>query len=135
MAKKLKETKALAVSPTVIECEKDDNHFMGVDTVAMLKGFRGSTIVPYQVNGESMGRTIRDGACAWIDLEDREVVSGEVYVVRLPLQGAVIMRLYISGNGVVCRLDNPKFPEFTIPFSEIEETFVIGRVKWVLQPV
>jgi len=124
----------LAVSPTIID-SIPSIRFMGVDTVAMLKGFHSSTIIPYQVRGESMGRTICDGACAWVDLEDREIVSGEVYVVRLPVQGAVIKRLYISGNGVVCRLDNPKFPEFTIPFSEIEENFVMGRVKWVLQTV
>lgn len=132
---KRRPTTTLAVSPTVIECEKNEVHFAGMDTAVMLADLRSSTIVPYQVKGESMGRTIRNGACAWIDTKDRAVVSGEVYVVCLPLQGAVIKRLYINGKGVKCSSDNPEFSDFDIPFSEIEDNFVVGRVKWVLQPV
>lgn len=76
---------------------------------------------------------IRDGAYVGIDSEDRWIVSGEIYAVWLPYEGAVIKRLYLDMEKITLKSDNSQFPEITVPLAGLDDHFIQGRVKWVIQ--
>ena len=84
-----------------------------------------------------MAPTILDGAIVGVDRNDRQLVSGEIYAVWVPYEGAVIKRLFMELDKVIIRSDNHVFPEFSIPYQELEESrrdnFILGRVKWIVQ--
>ncbi|MBJ6800208.1 S24 family peptidase [Geomonas propionica] len=130
-----KAAKALAVSQPVVEVEKDGAEVSGVGSATLLRELRTPGIASFQFTGRSMGHTIQNGSYVWIDTNEREVVSGEVYAVWLPPEGKTIKRIYVGAKAIVCCSDNAEFPEFSIPFNEVKEGFIIGRVKWVLQPL
>lgn len=91
------------------------------------------SIKPVLVKGRSMEPAIMDKAVIGVDTSDKRVVSGEVYAVLLPYEGAVVKRLYIQKDWVLIRSDNKEFPEEKLSEEEIGDSFVLGRVKWILQ--
>lgn len=95
--------------------------------------FYKPSIVPIMVRGRSMEDTIMDGAFVGVDREDKWVISGEVYAIWIPNEGAVIKRLYLEPERIICKSDNPKFADFFVNTKEIDEHFIQGRVKWVIQ--
>lgn len=95
--------------------------------------FYKPSIVPIMVRGRSMEDTIMDGAFVGVDREDKWVISGEVYAIWIPNEGAVIKRLYLEPQKIICKSDNPKFADFCVNTKEIDEHFIQGRVKWVIQ--
>lgn len=105
-----------------------------IETIYLPQNLLKPAIVPIKVSGRSMEPMIVNGAIVGVDREDVKIVSGEIYAVWLPYEGAVVKRLYMTTNGVILRSDNPAFPELSIPVSEIgEDHLILGRVKWVLQ--
>lgn len=95
--------------------------------------FYKPSIVPIMVRGRSMEDTIMDGAFVGVDREDMWVISGEVYAIWIPNEGAVIKRLYLEPERIICKSDNPKFADFFVNVKEIDDHFIQGRVKWVIQ--
>lgn len=105
-----------------------------IETIYLPQNLLKPAIVPIKVSGRSMEPMIVNGAIVGVDREDVKIVSGEIYAVWLPYEGAVVKRIYMTTNGIILRSDNPAFPELTIPVSEIgEDHLILGRVKWVLQ--
>lgn len=104
-----------------------------ISEIIVPKEFHRPSIMPVQVKGESMQDTIREGAFVGIDTADRTIVSGKIFAIWLPYEGLTIKRLFIDAEKVICRSDNPSFPEFAIPLKELEEDFIQGRVRWVVQ--
>jgi phage repressor protein C with HTH and peptisase S24 domain len=96
-------------------------------------------IVVVKVRGWSMAPTIMDGAFVGVDVNDRRVVSGELYAVWVNGEGALIKRLTVEpGDRVHIISDNTdtkRYPTWVRSFKELDEHFVQGRVKWVLQKV
>ena len=101
--------------------------------IVIPKEFHRPSILPVQVRGESMHEVIKEGAYVGIDTADKKIVSGKIYAIWLPYEGMTIKRLYMGPDKVICRSDNPNFPEFSIPLNEVSEPFIQGRVKWVVQ--
>lgn len=95
--------------------------------------FYKPSIVPIMVRGRSMEDTIMDGAFVGVDREDKWVISGEVYAIWIPNEGAVIKRLYLEPEKIICKSDNQKFADFFVNVKDIDEHFIQGRVKWVIQ--
>lgn len=104
-----------------------------VAQIAVPKDFYRPSIVPVQIRGRSMEETIMDGAIVGVDREDKWVVSGEIYAVWMPYEGAVVKRLYLDTEKITCRSDNTKFTDIIVPLDRIDENFIQGRVKWVIQ--
>ncbi|HBG06288.1 MAG: hypothetical protein A2075_12015 [Geobacteraceae bacterium GWC2_58_44] len=104
-----------------------------VAEVAVPKGYYKPSIVPVLIRGRSMEDTIVDGAIVGVDREDKMVVSGEIYAVWVPYEGAVVKRLYLDPEKITCRSDNSKFADFVVMLDRVDEHFVLGRVKWVIQ--
>lgn len=106
-----------------------------IETISLPARFIKPNITPIKIRGHSMEPMIFNGAYVGIDKEDRQLVSGEVYAVWLPYEGAVVKRLYMAADSIVVKSDNPSFPELSIPINQVGDNFILGRVKWVLQEI
>lgn len=98
--------------------------------------YDGPNISIIKVRGRSMEPVVMDGGYVGIDRTDRHVVSGEMYALWLPHEGAVIKRLWMMPDMVRIVSDNKEAQIFDIPIHRVDwNTFVLGRVKWVLQNI
>jgi phage repressor protein C with HTH and peptisase S24 domain len=91
----------------------------------------GPDIKVLLLDSVSMEPLIRKGAYLGIDATQKQVVSGELYAVNLPYEGAAIKRIFpnsASGESSL-RAENPQHPEMTLPTAKLSEA-VIGRVVW-----
>ncbi len=86
-----------------------------------------------KVRGDSMMPRITPGAFVGVDKADRDVVSGAMYAVWLPYEGAVIKRLFMSPDEVRLKSENPEHDDIRLPASSVEDHLILGRVRWVLQ--
>jgi phage repressor protein C with HTH and peptisase S24 domain len=91
------------------------------------------SIVAVRIRGRSMEPLIFDGAYVGVDRDDRKVISGEIYAVWLPYEGAVIKRLYAATDRLLLRSANPEFPELAVPAADVKPELILGRVRWVIQ--
>lgn len=112
----------------------DLTEYQPIDSIIIPAMFYSDSIVLVKISGHSMEPLIYDGAIVGIDKNDRQFVSGEIYAVWLPYEGAVIKRLYVMKDNIILRSENKNFPDISIPFKDIEsDGFIIGRLKWVIQ--
>lgn len=112
---------------------KDLMEYEPIDTIFMPAAFAGPSIVPVKVRGDSMYPLIHDGAIVGVDREDRQIISGEIYAVWLPYEGAVIKRLFMGFDQVELRAENPIHPTLFKTLKELDEHFILGKVRWVIQ--
>ncbi len=86
-------------------------------------------------NGSLLERTLHNGAVVGVDRADKEVVNGELYAVWLPYQGTVIKRLYLDSKKILLQSDNEEFRsrDVEVDITDLDEHFIQGRVKWVVQ--
>lgn len=85
-----------------------------------------------EVRGESMWPYLNNGDIVLVNLDDREIKSGEVYVL-VTEEGARVKRLFWKTSGALeIRSDNesPQFPTETLTGDELNGLFVLGRVVW-----
>ena len=87
-----------------------------------------------QVETAGMTPHILKGAFVGIDTEQRRVVSGEIYGIRIPYEGLVFKRAFIDtqSNRLILRSENPAHPEISLPLDN-HDAHILGRVVWVLQ--
>lgn len=106
-----------------------------IDTILIPKDFavNGSMAV-VKVVGKSMEPIIREGAYIGVDKDNKIFVSGNIYAVYLPYEGAVIKKVYLNMESIILKSENKDFPDIIIPLKDIDkDNFIIGKVKWVLQ--
>jgi phage repressor protein C with HTH and peptisase S24 domain len=106
-----------------------------IEEIIIPRSFYSAAIIPVKVKGRSMERTLRNGAVVGVDRADKDVVNGELYAVWLPYQGTVIKRLYMDDKKILLQSDNEEFRsrDVEVNISEVDESFIQGRVKWVVQ--
>ncbi len=85
-----------------------------------------------RVRGEAMAPNILHDATVGVDVNDKRLVSGDIYAVWLNFEGVSVKRVFIHPDKVVLKPDNPTFPH-TAVYSEDLRTFVIGKVVWLYQ--
>ena len=106
-----------------------------IDKLLIPKEFaaNGSTVI-VKVAGASMEPMIKKGAYIGVDKDDKQFISGEIYAIYLPYEGAVIKRVYLDLDNIILKSENKNFPDVIMPTKKVDrENFIIGRVKWVLQ--
>lgn len=83
------------------------------------------------VRGESMAPEYQSGdevACLYVR-ESTYTQWGRVHVLDTT-QGVVIKRIYDRGDMVLCKSDNPRYEDFSIPKSEVFNiALVIGLIR------
>lgn len=77
---------------------------------------------------DSMSPSIREGDVLVVDMINREVKDGKVYVVRYG-EALIIKRLFKRINGLLLRSDNTAaVPDETLPPNKQDAIEVVGRV-------
>jgi SOS-response transcriptional repressor LexA len=104
-----------------------------IDTLIVPRSFWKPSIVAIRVKGRSMEPTILDGAIVGVDRDDRAIVTGYIYAVWIPYEGAVIKRVHMRPEQIIFRSDNPEHDDFSLPLSEGIPDMILGRVRWVWQ--
>lgn len=98
------------------------------------KSYNGPNIQVVKVRGSSMEPTIMDGGYVGVDVNSKEIVSGQMYAVYIPHEGIVVKRIWIGPEIVKIASDNPSAPDHEIMTDRVDwDSFIQGRVKWVLQ--
>lgn len=98
------------------------------------KSYNGPNIQVIKIRGASMEPTIMDGGYVGVDINSKEIVSGQMYAVYIPHEGVVVKRIWIGPELVKIASDNPAAPDHEIMTERINwDSFIQGRVKWVLQ--
>ncbi|MFN3477562.1 MAG: helix-turn-helix transcriptional regulator, partial [Candidatus Methylomirabilales bacterium] len=92
-----------------------------------------SQLLAVRVRGTSMAPVIPDGAVIGLDLGDRQVVSGRVYVIRTSDGGHAVKQLVKDHRSIWCHSLNPSLdaPPFLLKIETGEPLPIIGRVVWV----
>ena len=87
-----------------------------------------SKLVLFDVMGDSMEPTVWDKDMVLISTADKELVSGQLFAVRIGDEIS-IKRLERLPGKVLVRSDNPRHHSFEVAPDE-GEFAIIGRVKW-----
>lgn len=108
-----------------------------IDTIYIMKRLLANHIVVVKVRGHSMEPSIMSGAYVGVDTNDKNVISGEIYAIWIHGEGAVVKRLHIDVEQKVHIIsdntDSRRFPIMIKSFQELDEHFVLGRIRWVIQ--
>jgi len=86
-----------------------------------------------RIEGHAMSPTILDGATVGVDRDDRRLVSGGLFAMRLESEGVAVKRVFTYTDRVVLKPDNPAFPETSIPAVNLKGGFIVGRIIWLYQ--
>lgn len=105
-----------------------------IGQITVSKDYNGPNIQVIQIRGNSMEPTYMDGAHVGVDIAAKEVISGQAYAVYIPHEGIVVKRIWIGPELVKIASDNPAAPSHEVMADRVNwDTFVQGRVKWVIQ--
>lgn len=105
-----------------------------IGQIIVQKNYNGPNIEVVQIRGNSMEPTIMDGAHVGVDVTAKEIISGQMYAVYIPHEGIVVKRIWIGPELVKIASDNPTAPDHDMLSERINwDSFVQGRVKWVIQ--
>lgn len=90
-------------------------------------------LLAVRVRGTSMAPVIPDGAVIGLDLGDRQVVSGRIYVIRTSDGGHAVKQLVKDRRSIWCHSLNRSLnaPPFLLKAETGEPLPIIGRVVWV----
>lgn len=81
-------------------------------------------------DGTSMEPTIPDGSLMLIDLADRVLRNGHIYVIFRD-GSLVVKRVQLLQEGVALISDNPLYEREFIPRRDMADILVAGRARWV----
>lgn len=83
-----------------------------------------------KITGDSMEPTIPNNSVVFIDVDQKEVKDGKIYLVVIPHVGATVKRLYIDYKNLILKPDNNFYKEKIFPLDtlEKEEIRIVGRV-------
>lgn len=92
------------------------------------------SILIVQIEGRSMEPELRSGAFVGLDTDQRDLVAGEKFGVRIPYEGLTVKRVFVDQQTkeLILRSINPEHPEIRVPLDE-RDGFIVGRAVWVMQ--
>jgi phage repressor protein C with HTH and peptisase S24 domain len=82
-----------------------------------------------KIKGDSMEPQIPDKSIVFIDVNQKEIEDGKVYLVEVPYVGATVKRVHIDYKKIVLKPDNSLYKEKEFPLDAIEkeEIRIVGR--------
>ena len=86
----------------------------------------GSVLV--RLTGDSMEKLLSAGSVIVIDTTDREIVSGSIYMLRVPGEVNIVRECHTNPNGLILRPYNKNYPEAHVSWERFSPDMVIGRV-------
>jgi len=119
-----------------LEMETEVEGFYAFRTDWLMRQGGPRNLVLHETRGDSMEPTIKSGDLLLLSQteQDREIQSGEVYVVRMDKE-LMVKRVFRELGQLVLRSDNENkalFPQIVVPSDDEGIDFeIIGRVKWL----
>ncbi len=106
-----------------------------IDVITLSKEYAlNGSLLAVKVLERGMEPIIQEGAYIGIDKSDRTIIPGNIYAVYLPYGGILIKKVYINFENLTLKSENKDFPNIEKPLKDINlSSFIIGRVKWVIQ--
>lgn len=82
-----------------------------------------------KIKGDSMEPHIPDNSIVLIDVNQKEIEDGKVYLIEVPYIGATIKRVHIEYKKIILKPDNTLYKEKEFPLDAIEkeEIRIVGR--------
>jgi len=82
-------------------------------------------------SGDSMEDRIYDGDAVVVDVSQKEILDGKTYALWYE-GGERVKKLFrMPGGGLRIHSNNQKYPDITLPASELEHVRILGRVVHV----
>lgn len=102
--------------------------------ITVHKDYDGPNIRVVEIRGRSMEPVIMNGAVVGVDISDKQIESGELYACYIPNEGVVVKRILMSPDMVTIQSDNKNHDDCVMMMDRVNwDTFICGRVKWVIQ--
>ena len=107
-----------------------------ISQLAIPETFFRPALLALKIEGSGMEPLIRRGAYVGLDMEQRRILSGELYGVHVPHEGLVLKRVFFDAenNRFILRSENPIHPEQYLT-PELKDKQLVGRIVWVLQDI
>jgi phage repressor protein C with HTH and peptisase S24 domain len=92
------------------------------------------SILIVQIKGHSMEPEIHDGAFVGLNTEERGIVAGERYGVRIPYEGLTVKRIFVDPQAgeLILKSINPEHPPMRVGLDGRDD-LIVGRAVWVMQ--
>lgn len=102
--------------------------------LGVARKYAKETILVMQMESSAMEPLIQRDAYVGLDMEQKNIVSGEVYGVFLPYEGVALKRVFLDEDNerFILRSENPSHPEQYLELDKYKDR-IIGRLSWVLQ--
>jgi SOS-response transcriptional repressor LexA len=100
--------------------------------INILPRFNRKDMRAYEVDGDSMEPTIKQGAIVGVVPVDGPLVEGKIYLVCRPPFGLVIKEVFSKDGQIILRSANQKYPDDPVPYDGYDD-IILGRVIWVWQ--
>jgi len=111
------------------ECDPGSGFCAGQSSFLQKFATQALTIIVMQ--DASMEPTIPRDSHVGINTDDRELVSGVLYGVRLPYEGSTVRRILAAGSRkATLRAENPSIPAVTLALSKLE-SIIQGKAVWI----
>jgi len=92
---------------------------------------KADNLVLVFARGDSMEPTIQDNNTVMIDTNQRDLVDGNIYVIRTDNHLVVKRVQKLINKGILLLSDNKEYKEQRLESSETQDLEVIGRVVWI----
>lgn len=89
-----------------------------------------SSLRSFEVKGDAMEELLKDGDLVLVNLNETDVVEGEVYAIRYGDEVRIRRLLKRFDGGLVIRSDNPKRGQEELSPEQAAHLKVVGRVFW-----
>jgi phage repressor protein C with HTH and peptisase S24 domain len=83
----------------------------------------------------SMSPRIDEYGVVMFDIGQKEIISQEIYVVRMNGDQRLRRIVKMLGGDINVRCDNPVYGDQIIPKDKEESLEIVGRVLWVADPM
>lgn len=101
------------------------------DQTSFLQKYAAHSLSIIVMQDASMEPEIPRDSHVGINTNDRELVSGVLYGVRLPYEGSTVRRILAAGNRkATLRAENPSIPAITLAHSKLE-SIIQGKAVWI----
>ena len=121
----------MGISVFVVKGERDHMelaNFEPMDTIAIPTQVHREGFIVIDNKGDSMEKLIMDGSKVVVDTTSTVIVSGSIYVLRIPWEGCILRECHSEPDRLLLRPHNRNYLLTTLNWDEFDPDMVIGKV-------
>ena len=114
-----------------LETDAEHNgHYAFHKSFLVRKGAPAKDMKIFEVAGDSMEPLLSDSDLIMVNIRDKDVRTGRVYLLRIG-EDLMVKRLEIRPGGVLLiRSDNKEYEDIPVNLHETQDVEVFGRMVW-----